>query len=124
MITKAVFFEAKKTEIFKKHSGIRSILYIIVLLKIFGYSRGWIRIFTTSIRKKCNTVTYIDMLYTLTLIYVYVYMYIHRHVFRPSQDLSGWLGLTSREQLTSPECSKHQVLIEFYYIEFYFTEFY
>ena len=32
------------------------------------------------------------------------------HVFRPSQDSSVWLGLTSREQLMSPECSKHQVL--------------
>ena len=37
-------------------------------------------------------------------------MYIHIHVFRPSQDSSVWLGLTSREQLMSPECSKHQVL--------------
>ena len=36
--------------------------------------------------------------------------YIHRHVFRPSQNSSVWLGLTSREQLMSPECSKHQVL--------------
>ena len=35
---------------------------------------------------------------------------IHIHVFRPSQDSSVWLGLTSREQLMSPECSKHQVL--------------
>ena len=39
-----------------------------------------------------------------------MYIYIHRHVFRPSQDSSVWLGLTSREQLMSPECSKHQVL--------------
>ena len=31
-------------------------------------------------------------------------------MFRPSQDSSVWLGLTSREQLMSPECSKHQVL--------------
>ena len=36
--------------------------------------------------------------------------YIHRHVFCLSQDLSVWLGLTSREQLMSLECSKHQVL--------------
>ena len=35
---------------------------------------------------------------------------IHIHVFRPSQDSSVWLGLTSREKLMSPECSKHQVL--------------
>ena len=35
---------------------------------------------------------------------------IHRHVFRLSQDSSVWLGLTSREQLMSPECSKYQVL--------------
>ena len=32
------------------------------------------------------------------------------YVFGPSQDSSVWLGLTSREQLMSPECSKHQVL--------------
>ena len=43
-------------------------------------------------------------------IYIYIYIYIHIHVFRPFQDLSVWLGLTSREQLMSPECSKHQVL--------------
>ena len=42
--------------------------------------------------------------------YIHIYIYIHRHVFRPSQDSSVWLGLTSREQLMSPECSKHQVL--------------
>ena len=42
--------------------------------------------------------------------YVYVFIYIHRHVFRPFQDTLVWLGLTSREQLMSPECSKHQVL--------------
>ena len=39
-----------------------------------------------------------------------MYIYIHIHVFRPTQDSSVWLGLTSREQLMSPECSKHQVL--------------
>ena len=32
------------------------------------------------------------------------------HVFRPAQDSSVWLELTSREQLMPPECSKHQVL--------------
>ena len=42
--------------------------------------------------------------------YIYIYIYIHRHMFCPSQDLSVWLGLMSREQLMSPECSKHQVL--------------
>ena len=31
-------------------------------------------------------------------------------MFRPSQDSSVWLKLTSREQLMSPECSKHQVV--------------
>ena len=31
-------------------------------------------------------------------------------MFRPVQDSLGWLGLMSREQLMSPECSKHQVL--------------
>ena len=43
--------------------------------------------------------------------YLYIYyIYIHIHVFRPAQDLSVWLGLMSREQLMSPECSKHQIL--------------
>ena len=42
-------------------------------------------------------------------IYIYIYIYINRHVFRLSQDSSVWLGLTSREQLMSPECSKHQI---------------
>ena len=46
---------------------------------------------------------------TLNGCWIYIY-YIHRHMFGPSQDLSLWLGLTSREQLMSPECSKHQVL--------------
>ena len=36
--------------------------------------------------------------------------YIHRHVFRPSQNSSVCLRLTSRGQPISPECSKHQVL--------------
>ena len=31
-------------------------------------------------------------------------------MFCPAQDSSVWLRLTSREQLMSPECSKHQVL--------------
>ena len=39
-----------------------------------------------------------------------IQIYIHIHVFRPAQDSSVWLGLTSREQLMSPECSKYQVL--------------
>ena len=43
-------------------------------------------------------------------IYIFIYIYIHIHVFRPSQDSSVWLELTSGEQLMSPECSKHQVL--------------
>ena len=38
-------------------------------------------------------------------IYIYIHMYIHRQVFRPSQDSSVWLALTSREQLMPPECS-------------------
>ena len=31
-------------------------------------------------------------------------------MFPPSHDSSVWLWLASREQLMSPECSKHQVL--------------
>ena len=46
------------------------------------------------------------------IIYIYniyiIYIYIHIHVFRPSQDSSVWLGLTSREQLMSPECSMNK----------------
>ena len=42
--------------------------------------------------------------------------YIHIHVFRPSQSSSVWLELTSREQLMSPQCSKHQVLYIYIYI--------
>ena len=39
-------------------------------------------------------------------LYMYIYIYIiiiiiHMHLFRPSQDSSVWLGLTSREQLMS-----------------------
>ena len=37
-------------------------------------------------------------------------IYRHRHMFCPSQDSSVWLGLTSREQLMSAECSNHQLL--------------
>ena len=43
-------------------------------------------------------------------IYIYIYIYIHRHLFRPAQDSSVWLRLTSGEQLMSAECSKQQVL--------------
>ena len=31
-------------------------------------------------------------------------------MFCPAQDSTLWLGLTIRDQLMSPECSKHQVL--------------
>ena len=36
-------------------------------------------------------------------LYIYIYIYIHIHVFRPSQDSSVWLRLTSREQYIYPE---------------------
>ena len=39
---------------------------------------------------------YIYYLYIcIYIIYIYVYIYIHIHVFRPAQDSSVWLGLTS-----------------------------
>ena len=38
---------------------------------------------------------------------------IYMCMFRPSQDSSVLLGLANREQLISPECSKHQVLYIF-----------
>ena len=41
---------------------------------------------------------------------IYACVYTRRHVFRPAKNSSLWLGLTSREQLMSPECSKYQVL--------------
>ena len=53
---------------------------------------------------------YICIYYIYIYIYIFIYIYIHIHVFRPSQDSSVWFGLTSREQLISPECSKHQVM--------------
>ena len=56
------------------------------------------------------TATVQDDINVIIYIYIYIYIYIHRHVFRSSQDSSVWLGLTSREQLISPECSKYQVL--------------
>ena len=46
----------------------------------------------------------------ITNIYIYIYLYIDIHVFRLAQVSSVWLGLTSREQLVSPGCSKHRVL--------------
>ena len=42
--------------------------------------------------------------------YIYVCIYIYIYIFRPAQDSAVWLGLTGREQLMSPECSKHLVL--------------
>ena len=51
----------------------------------------------------CNIVYIIYIIYiNITYIYIYIYIfyiYIHRHVFRPSQNSSVWLGLTSRERL-------------------------
>ena len=62
-----------------------------------------------------NYINLYDIYIYILWIYIYICMYyiciyIHRHVFHPSLDSSVWLGLTSREQLMSPECSKHQVL--------------
>ena len=58
-------------------------------------------------------------IYIYIYIYIYICIYIHKHVFLPSQDSSVWLWLTSREQLMSPECSKHQVLSSIYTIYVY-----
>ena len=55
--------------------------------------------------------TYILMIFKLKYIYIYIYIRIlYTHVFCPSQDLSVWLELTSREQLTLRDYSKHKVL--------------
>ena len=40
--------------------------------------------------------------------YIYIST-IHRHMFCPSQELSVWLRLTSREQLMPPECSSSEL---------------
>ena len=48
--------------------------------------------------------------HTFIYLYIYICICILRHVLRPAQYSSVWLGLPSREQLMSPECSKHQVL--------------
>ena len=50
-------------------------------------------------------------MYTYIHIYIYIYIYIYTHTrvsFCPG--LISVLGLTSKEQLMSLECSKHQVL--------------
>ena len=51
---------------------------------------------------------------------MYIYLF-HRHVFRPSQDSSVWLGLTSREKLTAPQCSmkKFRAYILYMYMYVY-----
>ena len=49
------------------------------------------------------------MQFVSTLFDIVIYIYIFGHGFPPSQDSSVWLRLMSREQLMSPECSKHQV---------------
>ena len=49
-------------------------------------------------------------IYMYVCMYICMYVYTYIHVLRPTQDSSVWLGLTSREQLISPECSKHHVL--------------
>ena len=59
----------------------------------------------------CILYVYYICIYMYTYIHIYIYIHTrthtHIHVFRPAQDSSVWLGLTSREQLMSPECSKH-----------------
>ena len=54
------------------------------------------------------------------IIYIYIYLF-HRHVFRPSQDSSVWLGLTSREKLKAPQCSmkKFRAYILYMYMYMY-----
>ena len=71
--------------------------------------------FLTIVQKNYLFLIHLIYLYLIYFIYFVLFRYIilyniHIHVFRPSQDSSVWLGLTSREQLMSPECSKHQAL--------------
>ena len=59
--------------------------------------------------------SYISPLYAYMCVYVYIYIYIYIHIYPQTHVLSFpglimWLGLTSREQLKSPECLKYQVL--------------
>ena len=103
----------------------KSNIYIYITLYLYIYIFTYILIFMYILRYTCIHILiyiyiyiykyinryiliYIDIIYIH--IYIYINIYIHRHVCRPSQDSSVWLGLRSREQLMLPECSKHQVL--------------
>ena len=75
-------------------------IYLSVYLSIYLFIYQFIYLYT-----------YLSIYLSICLsvcLSMYLYIYIHRHVFHPSQDSSVWLGLTSREQLMSQECSKHQ----------------
>ena len=45
-------------------------------------------------------------MYVYIIKYIYIYIHPQTHV----SSFPVWLGLTSRKQLMSPECSKHQAL--------------
>ena len=79
-------------------------IYICISICIYKYLSMYLSIYLSF---SLSLYIYIYIIY---IIYICIYIYIHRHVFRPSQDLSVRLGSTSRKQLTSLECSKHQVL--------------
>ena len=107
-------------------------LLILIIISIIAISNSFYRnhgyqtstpqvhLFKENQKTKCFCIyTYIyiyiqTQAHTNTYIYIYIYIYIYtriyRHVFRFSQGSSVWLGLTSKEQLMSPDCSKHQVL--------------
>ena len=50
-------------------------------------------------------------IYIYLYIYTDIFIYIHMHVFRPSQDSSVCLGLTSKEQLMSQEANIYIYLL-------------
>ena len=81
-----------------------SILFIAVQVGIWLPSQVFSPVFL-SLFSKCK-----DAIFFFPVTETCIYIHIHMHVFRPAQDSSVWLGSTSREQLMSPECSKHQVL--------------
>ena len=94
------------------------ITYIHIYTYIYTYIHIYISVVYTYIHMFIHMLIYLYIYTYISYIYIYTYLYIscspecsmnkfrayiHRHVFRPSQDWSLWLGLTNREQLMSPK---------------------
>ena len=93
-------------------------IYIHTYTHIYIYIYIYISVVYTYIHMFIHMLICLYIYTYISYIYIYTYLYIscspdcslnkfrayiHRHVFRPSQDWSVWLGLTSREQLMSPK---------------------